>query len=197
MIILSLTVSALWIATLAQDLARREVSLLVFIALAVASLAGHPWPWWALTGLALLWPSRERALLLVPCAMSLGALTGEYAPAIAMMAGITAWALSWWGGADGIALLVLALRGGLPGLVIGAVVSALWGIILMMVRKRSLLGLFGTVSGILALRAEDEDIPAETEMPAAAALAVGGLIVEFLILCSVVIKGGKSSCLFG
>ncbi len=30
-----------------------------------------------------------------------------------------------------------------------------------------------------------EDIPAETEMPAAAALAVGGLVVEALILCSV------------
>ncbi len=185
MIVLSLTVSALWIATLAQDLARREISLVVLIALAVASLVGHTWPWWLITGLARLWPSRERALLLVPCAMALGALTGEYAPAIAMVAGITAWALSWWGGADGIALLALALRGGMLGLVIGAVVSALLGIVLMVVRRRSLMGLLAAVPGILALRAEDEDIPAETEMPAAAALAVGGLVVEALILCSV------------
>ena len=39
---------------------------------------------------------------------------------LAMVAGVTAWALSWWGGADGIALLVLALRGGMLGLIAGA-----------------------------------------------------------------------------
>jgi hypothetical protein len=184
MIALSLAISGLWIATLAQDLARREVSLLVLIALAITSLLGHAWPWWALTGLALLWPSRERALLLVPWALALGAISGEHAPAVALMAGTTAWALSWWGGADGIALLALALRGGWPGLIAGALVSALLGIALMMARKRSWAGLLAIVPGILTLQAEDEDIPADAEMPAAAALAVGGLIVEVLRLCA-------------
>ena len=104
---------------------------------------------------------------------------------MALTAGTTAWALAWWGGADGIVLLALALRCGMAGLVAGSLAAVAMGLALMVVRRRSLQNLLAAVPGVLALRqarAFDEGIPARMEMPAAAALAVAGMIVEVIRL---------------
>jgi Flp pilus assembly protein protease CpaA len=101
---------------------------------------------------------------------------------VALATGIVAWALSWWGGADGIALLALALRHGLPGTMAGALAAAAMGVALMLRRKRSPWRLAAAVSDVLALKPTGE-IPADAEMPAAAALAVGGLTMEVITLC--------------
>lgn len=178
----------LWMATLAQDLERRVISLFVLAALAVLSLAGRDWPWWVAMSAIVLWPSRENASVLVPLVISAGFITGDLVPAAAMAAGAIAWGLGWWGGADGIALAALALRDGLPGLVAGSLAMMLMGIVLMVVRGRGWKSLLTTaMPGAISLRARDrkEDdllIPADAEMPAAAALAVAGLAMEVMRL---------------
>ena len=77
---LTLAMIGLWVAVIAQDLRRREVTIFVLGALAVSSLFGRSWPWWLLIALILLWPPqwRDRATFwLPPCAIVAGAVTGE------------------------------------------------------------------------------------------------------------------------
>jgi hypothetical protein len=179
---LSLTTTGLWIATIAQDLRRREVSALVLAPLVVSSLIGHSWPWWVIAGLVLLWPWRGHALILVPVAVGLGAFTNEPAVMVALAGGVTGWALGWWGGADGIALLALALRGGSWGLVAGMLTLVVVGVTLMIARRRSLWGILGALPGFLAFQTTDGEIPAGSEMPAAAALGVAGVLMEVTVL---------------
>ena len=177
--LICIAVAGLWIATVVQDLTRREVSLFVLTSLVAVSLPGHRWFWWALASLALLWPWQQRhALLLAPIAVVVGAITGEPVPALALAVGGVGWALHWWGGADGIVLLALALRHGQEGMLVGIVVAVALGIVLTVARRRSLLGFLDAMAGILTRRALDEEIPLESEIPAAAALAAGGLAME-------------------
>ncbi|MCP4591617.1 MAG: hypothetical protein GY842_12825 [bacterium] len=182
---LALLTSGLWIVAAVQDLRRRELSAFVLVALTALSLPGRAWPWWALAAAALLWPLRwrRRAMLLAPLALVVGLATGEPEPGVALATGIVAWALSWWGGADGIALLALALRHGLPGMIAGALFAATMGIALMLRRRRPLWRLAAAVSDVLTLRQQTGEIPADAEMPAATALAVGGLTMEVITLC--------------
>jgi len=169
-----------WLVTIIHDVKSREVPTTFLAGLALVALLGQEWPWWALTGLALLWPLRWRryALLLAPAALVTGAITGELAIATALMVGSVGWALKWWGGADGIVLLALALRHGYEGMFVGGFVAVTLGIVLTVVRRRSILGFLDAMIGILTQRVLDEDIPPESEIPAAAALAVGGLAME-------------------
>ena len=60
----------------------------------------------------------------------------------------------------------------------GIVVAVALGIVLTVARRRSLLGFLDAATGILTQRVLDEEIPLESEIPAAAALAVGGLAME-------------------
>jgi hypothetical protein len=179
-----LGMSVLWTVTIVQDLIRREISAVFLAGLAVLSLLERAWPWWALAGLMLLWPLRWRrqALMLAPVAVTAGLATGEQAPALALAAGSVAWALSWWGGADGIALLALAFRHGMAGLVAGALAAVLVGLALMMVRRRPLRGLLAAVPDALVMGQVKGEIPPEAEMPAAAALGVAGLVMEVIEL---------------
>ena len=181
----------LWMATLAQDLERRVISLFVLAALAVLSLVGQEWPWWVAMSAIVLWPSRENASVLVPLVISAGFITGDLVPAAAMAAGAIAWGLGWWGGADGIALAALALREGLPGLIAGSLAMALMGIVLMITRGRSWTALFATAPDVFSLKARHRSendllIPNDAEMPAAAALAVAGLAMEVIRLWQMV-----------
>ncbi len=191
-IVLSLTTAGLWIAAVVQDLYHREVSLFVLAALALLTIHGHSWPWWILAAAALLWPSRRRsqALALAPIAIAVGVVTNELAPAVALAGGIIGWGLGWWGGADGIILLALALRYGLPGLIVGVVASGVFAVSLMAFRRQSAWRVVAAVSNALALgrppeRAEDLDaeIPADMELPAAATLGAAGLLMEVIRLC--------------
>lgn len=100
----------------------------VLAALTLVSLFNWPWPWWFIAGAVLLWPWRRASIWLAPIALVVGVLTNEPAVAAAIAAGCVGWALGWWGGADGIVLLALALRGGWPGLIGGAAADADRGI---------------------------------------------------------------------
>jgi Flp pilus assembly protein protease CpaA len=169
----------LWAVVLVQDLRHRRISMVALVALAIASLIGQSWPWWIAVSAALAWP-RRYAMLIVPVAIGLGVVTNAPPPAIALAGGALAWALGWWGGADSIALLALGLRHGLPGLLAGSVTLALAGAAVMIVRRRSALGLVPVLTEAMFLRKQEEDvdIPPNAEMPAAAALAVAGMALE-------------------
>jgi hypothetical protein len=169
----------LWALVLVHDLRTRRIAILVLLALIVTSLIGQPWPWWIAAAVTLLWPKRDHALLPVAPAIGLGVLTNDIAPAMAIGAGAIAWALGWWGGADAIALLALGLRHGVGGLVAGALAATLAGAALMIARKRPALNFVPVLTEAMFLQKRGEvDIPADSEMPAAAALAVAGLLLE-------------------
>lgn len=177
-----------WLAVIVQDMARREISLLILVSLAAISLIDRAWPWWALTVLILLWPLRwrSRSIILTPVAVVVGLAMGEPFVTMALVMGIVGWASHWWGGADGIVLLALALRHGREGLYVGLTLTVIVGLFLIIVRKRSGWEFVTAASGILSRRMLDEDIPPESEMPAAAALAVGGLAMEVIELWTMI-----------
>jgi len=179
-----------WLVTVIHDVKSREVPTLFLAGLALVSLIGRAWPWWVLTALALLWPSRQRSrsIVLAPIAVVVGLVTGEPFVAMALVMGSVGWALRWWGGADGIVLLALALRHGREGLYVGLVFAVVVGLFLMIARKRSGWEFVTAASGILSRRVLDENVPPESEMPAAAALAAGGLTMEVIELWTVMTR---------
>ncbi len=179
----------LWSLVIVQDLLQREVWVAVLAALTIIALHGQPWYWWLLALAALFWPWRDKAVILVPAAVGLGGITGEQPPAMALAAGLTAWALGWWGGADGVVLLALALRGGFPGLIAGSVTTALAGGILMLIRRQSAWSLVATLPRAIGFQEEGE-IPPDKEMPAAAAIGAAGLIMEVIQLCQMIMDFG-------
>ncbi len=169
----------LWLAVLIADLRWRRIPAVVLAALTLVSLIGWLWPWWLLTGAVLLWPWRKSALWLAPFALIVGMITNEPAVATAIAAGCVGWALGWWGGADGIVLLALALRGGWPGLIGGAAAVLTAGLALMVIRRRPWAGVLTVLPQIVRLEPLDtSEIPAESEMPGAAVLAAVGIAVE-------------------
>jgi Flp pilus assembly protein protease CpaA len=175
----SVALGVLWLAVLIADLRTRRIPIPLLLGLTLGALMGQSWPWWALAGTMLLWPTRRSAILLMPVAIGVGVVTSSPAPAMAIAAGSAAWALGWWGGADSIALAVLGLRYGLTGLIVGAIAVAFAGLLIMLIRRRALSGLLAVLPEAIALQArESAEIPAEAEMPAAAALAVAGLVLE-------------------
>ena len=181
----------LWIVCLIGDLRQREVPIWALIALSVVSLLGQPWPWWVLVTLTLAWPSRKGVIVLAPVAIAAGVLLEAPAPGIAIAAGCVAWALGWWGGADSILLIALGMRYGVAGLISGAVATALAGVIVMIVRRRSLVGLLTVLPEAVSLQVrESAEIPVEAEMPAAAAMAVPGLLLSAYTLITLLSRGG-------
>lgn len=175
----SVVCSVLWALALSGDLRRRHVPLSVLLALILLALIGQTWPWWVLTGTLVLWPGRRSISVLAPVAIGVGAVAGEPIQALVLAAGALAWGLNWWGGADSIALIALGLRHGVSGLIAGTAAVALMGIVIMTVRRRSLAGILSTLPDAINLQPRDTpEIPADAEMPAAAALAVAGLVLE-------------------
>jgi hypothetical protein len=72
---------------------------------------------------------------------------------------------------------------GLEGLrAAGMLALVVMGVTLMAARRRSLWGILGALPGFLAFRTADGEIPAGSEMPAAAALGVAGILMEVTIL---------------
>ena len=184
----------LWAVVVTQDLTERAVSVFVLVGMALLSLIGQPWHWWLLTAVALLWPWREMAMILPPVALTVGVLSGSESigPALALAVGALAWALGWWGAADAVAILALGLRYGQIGLILGTVTAALTSVLLMIARKRSLWAIPNAVPGALSLRdVSNEDVPDESEIPAAAALAVAGIALELGTLLATT-TGGKT-----
>lgn len=169
----------LWLAVLVADLRNRRVPVVVLAALMGVSLIGWPWLWWLLAGVVLLWPWRQSAIWLAPIALGVGMLTNEPAVAAAIAAGCVGWALGWWGGADGIVLLALALRGDWLGLIGGAVAVLIAGLALMLIRRRPMSGVLIVLPQIARLEPLDTtEIPVESEMPGAAVLGLVGIVLE-------------------
>jgi hypothetical protein len=65
-------------------------------------------------------------------------------------AGSAAWALGWWGGADSIALATLGLWQGLIGLIVGAIATAVAGLLVMVFRRRAFIGLLSVLPEAIA-----------------------------------------------
>ncbi len=169
----------LWLAVLLADLRWRRIPAVVLAALTLVSLIGWLWLWWVLAGAVLLWPWRKAAIWIAPVALAVGMLTNEPAVATAIAVGCVGWALGWWGGADGIGLLALALRGGWPGLIGGAAAVLIAGLAWMLMRRRPMSSVLSVLPQIARLEPLDTgEIPAESEMPGAAVLAVVGMVVE-------------------
>ncbi len=182
-----------------QDLRRREIDLWPLLVLAVGGLLGHTAWWWVFLAVLYAWPWRkETATLLIPVLFVIGWVTGELAPVLALTAGILAWSLGWWGGADSVLLATLALRYGLVGLVAGATTSALFGV-LFLIARRQLLRLVPALTDVLVARnVVDLAAPprsADTEMPAATALGAAGLILEVLSWLNQIETGGMDMTL--
>ncbi len=175
----SVLIGALWLVVLAGDLRRRRVPLGVLLALILLSLIGQAWPWWVLTGALVLGSGRGSIVGIVPLTIGVGVVSGEPIQALVLAAGALAWGLNWWGGADSIALVALGLRHGVSGLIAGTLAVTLTGVLIMAVRSRSLRGVLATLPEALSLQPRDTvEIPIDAEMPAAAALAVAGLVLE-------------------
>ncbi len=186
LIALGLTVG-LWAVIIVQDVLWREVSVVALVALTLLSLRGRPWYWWPLAGAALVCPRRASALALPPAAVVAGVLAGPegWAAALAVAAGAVAWSLGWWGGGDAVALMALGLRHGSEGLMVSAVVTALAGLGLMVVRERSLWGLLAAAGDVVKRTPLEGEIPSEAEMPAAAVLGVVGVMMEAMSLWTI------------
>jgi len=175
----SLLLLTLWLTVLIADLRDRRVPAVVLATLTGVSLIGWPWPWWLMASAVLLWPWRRFAIWIAPIALIVGVLTDEPAVAAAIAAGCVGWALGWWGGADGIVLLALALRGDWSGLIGGAAAVLIAGLALMLIRRRPMSGVLIVLPQIARLESLDTtEIPVESEMPGAAMLAVVGIVLE-------------------
>lgn len=183
-LLLSGAISACWLIVAWQDLRKREIALAPLIVLAVVGLPGHAYLWWLVVGVTFFWRwEPQRSLVIIPLVFIVGWVTWEYAPTMALVGGLIAWALGWWGGADGVLLTALALRYDLSGLVAGAVVTAVFGLVFLTARRK-LLALVPALADVLAARPVKLIGPGSpyTEMPAATALAAAGVVLELIQL---------------
>jgi hypothetical protein len=176
-LIFSLFSIGLWLAVLICDLRLRRVPIPLTLLLLLISLIGQPWPWWALTVLMLAWPRSWAVWIMLPAA-ALGWLTNDPAPAIAATVSTIAWSNHWWGGADSLALLALTFQFGLAGLLLGALAMCTAGVIVMLKRRRSFNALLSAFEDVTQLSTAPAEIPADAELPAAAALAVVGIVLD-------------------
>ena len=168
----------LWLVVLVSDLRCRRIPILVLLALVAVSLIGQAWPWWILTAALVLWPGRRSISVLAPMAIGAGVVLNAPIQGLVLAAGALAWGLNWWGGADSIVLVALGLRHGVAGLIAGTLAVMLTGILIMAVRRRSLMGVLFTLPEAISLQPRESiEIPIDAEMPAAAALAVAGLLL--------------------
>ncbi len=189
-VLMTSVIVGLWVWIAIQDWRDREIYTVALWALVIVCLIGRPWYWWVFTVVTLAWPfPRKSGLALSPVFLAVGVLAGMEAmpPALALSVGVMAWALSWWESGDVVALLALGLRYGLVGLIVGTVLLSLSGLALMVIRGRSLRTLRAIVTNVLIERrlpslagdGEGETvIPDDAEMPAAAVLAVIGVVME-------------------
>ena len=181
---LSSVIVGCWLMAAWQDLRKREIALVPLVVLALVGLPGHSILWWIVVSVTFFWRwEPQSSLVMVPLVFVVGWVTQAYAPTMALVGGLTAWALGWWGGADGVLLTALALRYDRPGLVAGAVGTAVFGVVFLLARRR-LISLVPALTDVLAARPVERTGPGSphTEMPAATALAATGVVLELIHL---------------
>ncbi len=173
-----LILTGLWLVVLISDLHQRRVAIPVLAALLIVSLVGRPWPWWLVTGAMILTP-RRWIISLVPIGLGVGLLTNDVAPGLATTFGILAWVMNWWAGADAIVLVALTLRAGWVGLVTGLLAVLVTAVVVFLKRRQSPATLLLALDEAVRIQPRLEtEIPTESELPAAAALAVVGIVLE-------------------
>ncbi len=183
--LLAIALSVLWLAVLYSDLRYRRVTIPVLLALLIVSLIGRPWPWWLITGAMILLP-RRWTISLVPIGLGAGLLLNDLAPGMAIVVGIWAWVMKWWAGADAIVLVALTLRSGWAGLVAGLAVMLVAAVVLFLKRRQSPATLLLALHEAVHVQSRDTVvIPTESELPAAAVLAVVGIGLDLVWLFEV------------
>lgn len=170
--------TGLWLVVLISDLHQRRVAIPVLVALLIVSLVGRPWPWWLITGAMILTP-RRWLISLIPISLGVGLLTNDLASGLAMAFGIWAWIMNWWAGADAIGLMALTLSAGWVGLVMGLVTVLVTAVVVFLKRRQSPATLLLALGEAVRIQPRLEtEMPAESELPAAVALAVVGIVLE-------------------
>ena len=102
---------------------------------------------------------------------------------------VWAWAMKWWAGADAIVLAALTLRSGWAGLVAGLVAVLVAAVILFMKRRQSPTMLLLALNEAVRVQSRDTVvIPAESELPAAAGLAVAGIGLNLVWLIGMLVE---------
>ncbi len=173
-----LILTGLWLVVLISDLRQRRVAIPVLVALLIVSLIGRPWLWWLITGAMVLTP-RRWVVSLVPVGVGVGLLTNDLASGLATAFGISAWVMNWWAGADAIVLVALTLQAGWVGLVIGLVTVLVTAVVVFLKRRQSPATLLLALNEVVRIQPRLEaEISADSEFPAAAALAVVGIVLE-------------------
>lgn len=173
-----LILTGLWLVVLISDLRQRRVAIPVLVALLIVSLIGRPWPWWLITGAMVLTP-RRWLVSLAPISLGVGLLTNDLASGLATAFGIWAWRMNWWAGADAIVLVALTLSAGWVGLVMGLVTVLVTAVVVFLKRRQSPATLLLALNEAVRIQPRLEaEIPPESELPAAAALAVAGIALE-------------------
>jgi len=105
---------------------------------------------------------------------------------MAIVVGIWAWVMKWWAGADAIVLVALTLRSGWAGLVAGLAVMLVAAVVLFLKRRQSPATLLLALHEAVHVQSRDTVvIPTESELPAAAVLAVVGIGLDLVWLFEV------------
>ncbi len=173
-----LILTGLWLVVLISDLRQRRVTIPVLVALLIVSLIGRPWSWWLMTGAMILTP-RRWLVSLIPVGVGVGLLTNDLASGLATAFSIWAWVINWWAGADAIVLVALTLSAGWVGLVTGLVAVLVTAVVVFLKRRQSSATLLLALGEAIRTQPRLEtEMPAESELPAAAALAVVGIVIE-------------------
>ena len=178
----------LWLIVLVSDLRRRRIAIPVLLVIIVVSLIGRHWAWWLFTGVTLLL-TRRRAIGLAPVGVGFGLLLNDFAPGLALGLGAWAWGMNWWAGGDAVILLALTLRDGSIGLVLGLIAVMATAVVVTLKRRQPPLTRVWAAlneAGQFQARTETE-FPPETELPAAAVLAVVGMGLEIARLFGLMI----------
>jgi Flp pilus assembly protein protease CpaA len=189
--VVTLSTIALWALVGWCDWRTRRVPQPLLVLLVALSLLGRPWPWWALAALSMMWPVRQRrtAWCLAIPAVVVSQVTGQPALAPAVGLSAVAWSLGWWGGADSLCLLAIAFRYDTSGIIACSLALGAYSLAIMMARRYSLRVLVAAAQSVACGQAI-EDIPAGGEMPAAAAMAAAGIVMEVIRIAAPIIRGG-------
>jgi Flp pilus assembly protein protease CpaA len=165
------------------DLKERVVPRPILFALGVLALIGRHWSWWVASLLAyFLPPNYSIFLLFFPFVIPF--LTKEIDPIPAYIVSVIGFYYRWWGGADAILLLVLSLRYGQAGLIASIIALFVSGIVSMAIKRVSPRRVGWALLKLISFgpEMEGEEIPKESEVPAASFLAAAGLALEILKL---------------
>jgi len=170
-----------WTLAAYFDLKERRVPRPILLVIGVLTLLGRHWVWWLSSLLAYFLPINYSIYLLI-FPIIIPFLTKEIDPIPAYVTAVLGFYYRWWGGADAMLLLALSLRYGYQGLIASIIALLVGGIAAMAIKRVSPKRVGWTILKLVSFgpEMEGEEIPKESEVPAASFLAVAGLVLEIL-----------------